>query len=182
MKVKKSDLQIYLGEKIITSDMSKSAKKQMLEFVQTEGSIHQLMYLATEGKIAKVDSDKKKALVERKFAESQYITEMSEEAQVLAGAAIGAAGGILIKHLLKLKSEWYRCLDRCKGMVGYTGSLKKRECYEKCRAQNTEAKILILKQGLAKCPQSKNPEKCEAKLKKAIEKQNMKLIKRKAML
>lgn len=62
----KQDLQIFLGWTITESKMSGPAKLQMLEFIQHEADLHQLMAVAMDGKIVKLD-EQAKQIVEDRF-------------------------------------------------------------------------------------------------------------------
>jgi hypothetical protein len=108
-KMKKTDLQIFLGERITLSKLSKEAKIQLLNFVQHEADMHQLMALALDGKIIAIKDDATRQIIESRFNTVSNLTEV-------------------IVNPISIAKRMTLCIRECKK------SNNPQVCYAKCKA------------------------------------------------
>jgi hypothetical protein len=122
--MKKTELQIFLGERITKSKLPKEAKLQILNYVQNEADIHQLMLLALDGKITAINNDDTKKIIEDRFNASKL-----SEVGVMAATAGFVAGSIIVKKIKFLRRRFLACKVTCSNTRGVV----KQECLEKCK-------------------------------------------------
>ncbi len=127
--MKKSDLQLFLGEKITLSKLPKEAKLQLLNYIQTEANIHQLMALALDGKIMTVDDDTTRQIIEARFNTVNSLSEFTGP----------------ISMIKRMKD----CMLQCKGKSGQEKSLCKVKCKAAWKKKMKAAKIAGKRSGNA---------------------------------
>ena len=159
--MKKLDLQIQCGSYVTESKMSKSAKLQLLNFIQKEATEEQLMSLYLDGKIVKLDEQAKEVVRDR--------FEALNEVSVLLPA-------VLIYGAVKVAAKTLKLT------INSLGCRQKRGaefvlCVKTARAKSLEAKASALKASLPRCKDTSKPDKCEKRIKKEIWKVQKDIIK-----
>ncbi len=123
----KTELQIFIGKRVVESKMSKDAKLQMLKFIQNEAEDYQLKAMALDGGIVTLDE------------QSQHIVEDRFHANVdlrfsIANEALSAhAKDMLFSKYNRMFGE---CAKKC-GRIAISGEA--RDCKLKCTAQRDKA-------------------------------------------
>jgi len=105
IKITKSDLQLVSGIIVTESKLNKESKLSLLNFIQHEASIHQLMALLLDGKVASLNESSKQ-IIEDRFKSSKYPKYMIE--------AVDYSG----KRLQQVKDlpSWVKGWARAKGI------------------------------------------------------------------
>jgi hypothetical protein len=122
--MKKTDLQIYIGEKIIHSKLSKEAKLQLLTYVQHEADIHQLMALKLDGKIIKIEDDSTRQIIEARF------NNLCEGPTGLLIATGVAAAAVVANAIRRARKRHRLCTETCSNKPDHL----KKECLKGCKA------------------------------------------------
>jgi len=150
----KKELQLFLGQSIVESKMTRPSKLQMLNFIQHEASEEQLMVLIMDGKIVKLDEQSKEIARDRFNLVSE---ELNIGKATVAAAAILAASTIYKQHLSKAARA-------CKDFVGP----KRAICLKKYKELALKNQLQALSSKMSSCSKDKNPEKCKMKIQKKI--------------
>jgi len=166
------DLKIAAGSIIAGSKISKAAKLQLLDFIQSEATDHQIMALLLDGKVVKLD-EQAEQVVEDRFNNSK----LSE----------GIAGGIFaIAALQPAWPVWRGILaatSKANRKCGVLRITNQRDvCMAKVRLDETGKKIKLLGGLLKQCSKSGNPKNCKSRIETNIAKLNKKLYNQKAKL
>ncbi len=182
----KSILKLLAGSVIYESNLTKSSKKQMLNFIQHENTTDsQLKALLLDGEICSIDKQSEEIIKER-FKISEY-NDIIQEAGVV-GNIVGIAitvpmGGPAIWAKWRIINALFSKASRRCGI--FRISNQRDACIAKARIDINKKKINLIKAVQSKeCKQAKNPLKCKEKAEKSIikfkgeiSKQNEKLIK-----
>jgi hypothetical protein len=150
------NIRFVAAEFVVFSDLSKEAKLQLLNFIQSEATDSQVKALILDGKIVKLD-EQAEEIVNERFALLEFdpiVTWLG-----FTAAMFGAIGLNMATHMYKTYLS--KAGKACAGISGED----RQKCISKYKAK---AKLETLKALLAKCGQAKNPEKCKAKLSKKI--------------
>ncbi|MCK5601524.1 hypothetical protein KAR91_06645 [Candidatus Pacearchaeota archaeon] len=112
--MKKSELQLFLGKSVTESKMSKQTKLQLLNFIQHEASTVQLMVLALDGKITRVDSQAAK-VIEDRFAAGRLAEAMTQVGRDVTFGYINRIFGACAKKCgrIAVSSEASACKQKC---------------------------------------------------------------------
>jgi hypothetical protein len=156
-------LRLYAAGIIVESKLSKAAKLQLLNFIQTEATDAQIKALILDGKIVKLDEQAEEIVNDRFSILEQDPVQMVKPLLQLTGLALGAWAGAMAPFVAaKVYKRYMSKAGRaCAGVSGED----RNKCISKFK---TKAKIEALKAAASKCPQSKNPEKCKEKMNKKI--------------
>jgi hypothetical protein len=150
------ELRLFAAEAVIVSELSKQAKHQLLNFIQNEATDAQVKALVLDGRIVKLD-EQAEEIVNERFAILEFDPVTAWLGMTVA--AFGATGLLMAKNIYKTYMS--KAGRACAGRSGED----RQRCISKFKAK---AKLEALKKLLARCDQTKNPEKCKAKLSKKI--------------
>jgi hypothetical protein len=148
-------LKILAGDIVTSSTMSKSAKLQLLNWLQNEATEVQVKALLLDGKMV-IDLDEQaEEIVNARFEQHQ----LNEGGwKTLFGVfMIGPAGWAIYRGIRALVSEKSR---RC----GVLGIGRERDvCLWKVRGEEAKKMAGLIQKNMVNCKSSKNPEKCKSK-------------------
>jgi len=156
------ELKIAAGSVVTDSKMSKAAKLQLLNFIQSEATDHQIMALLLDGKVVKLD-EQAEQIVEDRFEVSKLNEFGIIMAALLAAAMLGS-----MKLYRRLLSQAARA---CSGVPN------KSVCMSKFKVKALVAKQKYLKGQAPKCNQTKDPEKCRERFAAGIAKIGREILK-----
>jgi hypothetical protein len=160
------------------SKLPKDAKLQLLNFIQNEATKHQLMVLLMDGKIDKIDENKK-VIIEQKF--NKFEKEVLDE-QILsfilgsvmpAFVLIGVTNAVIaLLILLGFKAAIVGLARKFSSTYKYCKNTEKKtiarqHCELNVKIELAKQTISILRQARGKCNSSKNPQKCVDKIDKS---------------
>ena len=139
-------LKIVAGAIIVESELSKSSKLQLLNWLQNEATEIQVKSFLLDGEILKLD-EQAIEIVNDRFSVAYKNQTLYE--QVITALVLGM---IYRKFLSKASRT-------CKAVKGK----EKSECIKKFRIQAMKAQMTALQQGYSRCSQHKHPEDCKNK-------------------
>jgi len=156
-------LKMLAGALIAKSDMSNSAKIQMLNFVRNEASIPQIKALLLDGEIKKLD-DQSEEIVTTRFEQSDFMKAINE-------GAVGSIVGMLV-FTPPLWVAWRgisALMSQKRRKCGTFRISKERDkCLELVPIITIRKKIEIVGKAIGQCNKNPDPGKCKAKGQKAL--------------
>ena len=154
-------LKIFAGKVIVESKLSKSAKLQLLNFIQNEATIPQVKVLLMDGEIVSLDAQGEE-IVNARFALSEAGGRIAKLRKTYM-SGVGGAGGISPLWALyrKIRSLNDNCTRRCGTFE--TNTTRRQHCMIKCKVEKFEARLSAAK----KSKNTTEIEKSESSLMKA---------------
>lgn len=164
-------LRLLAGEIIVESEMTTSAKLQLLNFIKEEATDAQVKALLMDGKIVKLDEQAEDVVNDR--FDQHYLNETGTFLQVLASMT-----GVL-KPWRKLAATFSDAHRQC----GIQKIAKDRDaCLASARLSYAKKKVESLKKIAGQCNRSNNPAKCKATMKQQVEKEQKEVKKQESKI
>jgi len=162
------ELKILAGSIVIESDFSKSAKKQLINFLET-ANIYQVKAFLMDGEIVGNLDDNSKSIIDSRF---DFRNDLQQEGTLrsIMGMMIlnpvGWAAYRVIRAAIDSKSA------RCGALaIGF----KRDHCMLMVKKLDAQKTINLLRSQAKNCEQTKNPSKCKAQVNKGISKLQKKI-------
>lgn len=152
-------LRLFAAAVISESKLSKSAKLQLLNFIEEEATDAQVKALLMDGKIVKLDEQAEEIVNDR------FETTKINEALLTEGP-VGSIMGMLIFSPV-LWAAWRALggiLSKKRRQCGtFRISTERDKCLERVVIENLKDKIAIVEKAIKECDKTKDPEKCREK-------------------
>ena len=161
-------LRLLAGEIIVESDMSKSSKIQLLNFIKEDATDAQVKALLMDGKIVKLDEQAE-----------EIVNDRFDQHKLNEGAIRSIAGMILVGPVFWAGYRAVRAAmsDKSK-RCGVLAIGKVRDvCMLKVKAEENKKLMELAQKALAACNQHPKPDKCKIKNQQAVLKYKTKLQK-----
>lgn len=177
------NLRLLSAHIISESQLSKTAKLQLLNFIKEEASDAQVKALLMDGEVVKLDDQAEEIVNDRfdLFIEKKNLTELSfmgdpfgmmHKMGVRDGFIAAAFVGVVAQAgEMAYKRFFSKAARACKDKSGTV----KTACMNKFKIDGIKEKIKVYQKGLGMCSKSKTPDKCKAKLQSKIAKAKAKL-------
>lgn len=155
------DIRLYAAEIVTLSRMSKSAKLQMLEFIQNEASDAQIKALLMDGKIVKLD-EQAEEIVNERFKVSEAGGRVAKLRKSYM-TQYGSGGGVNPAWLLyrAARAQFDKCTRQC-GTFELNTS-RRQHCLIKCKVQKLQKEL----QAAKKAKDEKKAKQVQSQLAKA---------------
>lgn len=168
-----NDIKIVAGTIVFESKLSKSAKLQLLNFIQNEASDAQVKALLMDGEITSLD-EQAEEIVNIRFPQTDIGRQLIE-------GPVGSIAGMMI-FTPPLWAAW-------RGISGLLSSKRRKcgtfriskerdKCLELVPIVGIRRRIELLKKAQGQCNKNKNPKKCVEAGNKAIQKTQQRLKKK----
>lgn len=169
----KTYLQLTAGRIVVESKLSKPAKLQLLNWVQSEATTFQIKAFLMDGKIVQLDE----------HAE-QIVEDRFEQHPLNEGGWKTVAGMLLTSPIHWAAYRGIRAIfDKKSARCGVLAIGRKRDvCLWKLRAEEATKNASVFTKALADCKKHPAPEVCRAQGQKAIAKQKAIAVKNMAKI
>jgi len=171
-------LRMTAGAIVVSSKLSKSAKLQLLNFIESEATDVQIKALLLDGEILTDIDEQTEEIIEDRFKLSEigmhqgfggtYMRLSQGEAEIASIAAALAIGYMAFKLAAKITTK-----KECKDFK--YGSQPWIECQRRVKIKKLQTQIDFMKSKSKLCDNTKKPDKCRKKLKEKMNKLTLKI-------